>query len=307
MTLRPAQPLQALPLWRSLLFVPVTVERFVAKAPTVGADGLQLDLEDSIAPSEKERARALLPAVAGRYAQSGHDVVVRINSAWSLAVPDMQAAVSPHVLALTLPKVESAAQVRAVSDTLDELEAARGMTPGHTRLIVLVETAQGYLRMPEIAAAHPRVVAMGLGTEDFAASIGIAPEPELLLGPKQQMVIAARAAGIRPMGLVGSIADYKDIARLREIVRLSKRVGLQGASCIHPNQVLVCNEEFGPSDGEVASARRIVDAYQNAHADGVGAIEVDGKMVDIPVAERARELLRLHAAIRARAEKAATP
>ena len=91
LTLQPAQTLHDLPLWRSLLFVPVTVERFVAKAPTVGADGLQLDLEDSIAPSEKERARALLPAVAGRYAEAGHDVVVRINSPWSLAVPDMQA------------------------------------------------------------------------------------------------------------------------------------------------------------------------------------------------------------------------
>lgn len=296
----------ALPMWRSLLFVPVTVERFVAKAPTVGADGLQLDLEDSIAPSEKEKARSLLPGIAQGYAQAGHDVVVRINRAWSLALADMQAAVSPHVLALTLPKVDSAAHVRAISETLDELEAARGMEVGHTRLIVLVETAQGYLRMEEIAAAGPRVVAMGLGTEDFAASIGIAPEPEMLLGPKQQMVIAARAAGVRPMGLVGSIADYKDIDRVREIVRLSKRVGLQGASCIHPNQVLVCNEEFAPSDEEVASARRIVEAYEKAHAEGVGAIEVDGKMVDIPVAERAQHLLRLHEAIQARAQGAAS-
>ena len=296
-------PQPDLPMWRSLLFVPVTVERFVAKAPSVGADGLQLDLEDSIAPSEKARARDLLPEVARAYAEAGHDVVVRINRPWRLAVADLEAAVSPHVLALTLPKVDSAAHVLAISETIAELESERGMTPGHTRLIVLVEDARGYLDMPAIAAADPRVIAMGLGTEDFAASIGIAPEPEMLLGPKQQMVAAARAAGIRPMGLVGSIADYKDIDRVREVVRLSKRVGLQGASCIHPNQVRVCNEEFGPGAEEVAAARRMVEAYEKAHAEGVGAIEVDGKMVDIPVAERARELLRLHEAIQARGNR----
>ncbi len=298
MTLQPD-----LPMWRSLLFVPVTVERFVAKAPGVGADGLQLDLEDSIAPSEKARARELLPGVARGFAEAGHDVVVRINRPWRLAVADLEAAVSPHVLALTLPKVDSAAHVRAISETIAELESERGMTPGHTRLIVLVEDARGYLNMPGIAAADPRVIAMGLGTEDFAASMGIAPEPEMLLAPKQQLVAAARAAGIRPMGLVGSIAEYKDIERVREMVRLSKRVGLQGASCIHPNQVRVCNEEFGPGAVEVEAARRMVEAYEKAHAEGVGAIEVDGKMVDIPVAERARELLRLHEAIQARGNR----
>ncbi len=289
------------PLWRSLLFVPVNVERFVAKAPTVGADALHLDLEDSIAPSEKEAARRLLPEIARRYAEAGHDVVVRINRPWRLAVRDLEAAVGPHVVALTLPKVESAAHVEAVAEILTELEAERGMEPGATRLMLLVETALGYGRMAEIAAASPRVMAMGLGTEDFAASVGIPPTPETLLAPKQQMVIAARAAGVIPMGLVGSIGDYKDIDRVRAVARLSKKIGLQGASCIHPNQVLVCNEEFGPSGEEVESARRIVAAYEKAHAEGLGAIEVDGKMVDVPVADRARDVLRMADAIRARA------
>ncbi len=289
-----------LPVWRSLLFVPLTVERFVEKAPTVGADGLQLDLEDSIAPSQKEQARALLPDVARRYAEGGHDVVVRINRPWRLALPDLEAAVSPHVMAITLPKADSAAHVVAISEVIAELEAERGMTPGHTKLMVLVETPQGFERMSEIAAADARVIAMGLGTEDFAAAINAEPLPEVLLAPKQQMVVAAYAAGVRPMGLVGSIADYKDLDRIRDIVRLSKKIGLRGASCIHPNQVLVCNEEFAPSEAEVESARRIVAAYEEAHGRGVGAIEVEGIMVDIPVAERARELLRIHEAIEAR-------
>jgi citrate lyase subunit beta/citryl-CoA lyase len=291
------------PLWRSLLFVPVNVERFVTKAPTVGADGLQLDLEDSIAPSEKEAARELVPGVAQRYAEAGHDVVVRINRPWRLAVRDMEASVSPHVLALTLPMVDSAAHVQAVGDTLAELEGERGMEIGATRLILLVETALGYTRMDEIARASPRIVAMGLGTEDFAASVGMPPTSETLLAPKQEMVIAARAAGITPMGLVGSIADYKNLERVREVVQLSKRIGLRGASCIHPNQVLVCNEEFGPSSEEVESARRIVAAYEKAHAEGLGAIEVDGKMVDVPVAERARDLIHMAEAIAARAAR----
>ncbi len=291
------------PLWRSLLFVPVNVERFVAKAPSVGADALQLDLEDSIAPEQKESARALVPEVARRYAEAGIEVTVRINRPWRLAVRDLEACVSPHVVALTLPMVESAAHVQAISQTVAELEAERGLAPGHTRLILLVETARGFLSMDEIAAADGRTIAMGLGTEDFATSIGAPMTSETLLGPKQRLVIAARAAGITPMGLVGSIADYKDLDRVRDVVRRSKAIGLRWASCIHPNQVTICNEEFGPSEGEVAAARKVVAAYEQAHAQGIGAIEVDGAMVDIPVAQRARALLDLHEAYQARAAR----
>ena len=173
----------------------------------------------------------------------------------------------------------------------------KGMTIGHTKFCILVETGEGYLRLEEIAKSDPRVVTISLGSEDFGLSLGMIADTETLYAPKQQVVVVASAAGIVPMGFVGSIAEYKDVDRFREIVRRSKRLGLRGASCIHPNQVRICNEEFGPSAEEVTSARRVVEAYDQALAEGRGSIEVDGKMVDIPIAERAKDILRLAEAI----------
>lgn len=290
-----------LPVWRSLLFVPVNVEKFVQKAPQVGADALQLDLEDSIAPSDKDSARKLAPDVARRLNEGGDEIVVRINRPWRLAVRDLEAVVTPHVTAVTCPKVESAAHVRALSEIIAELEMERGMAEGTVKMILLVETAEGFLRLEEIAKADPRVIAMSLGSEDFGLSMAMATDPETLYMPKQMLVAAANAGGVLPMGFVGSIAEFRDEDRFREIVRRSKRLGLRGASCIHPTQVKVCNEEFGPTEEEVASARRLVEAYDKALAEGRGSIQVDGKMVDIPIAIRAKEIVRLYEAIQARA------
>lgn len=292
-----------LPVWRSLLFVPVNVEKFVAKAPAVGADALQLDLEDSIAPADKDAARRLAPEVARRLAEGGDEIVVRVNRPWRHLVRDLEAVVTPHVSTITLPKTDSPDHVRAVSDTITELEIERGIEPGTIKLILLIETGEGFLRMPEIARSDDRVVAMSLGSEDFGLSMSMTADAETLYGPKQMLVIAANAAGILPMGFVGSIAEYKDIERFREIVRRSKRLGLRGASCIHPNQVRVCNEEFGPTEEEVAAARRLVEAYDAALAQGRGSVEIEGKMVDIPIAERAKNVIRLHEAIQARLDR----
>lgn len=290
-----------LPVWRSLLFVPVNVEKFVQKAPQVGADALQLDLEDSIAPSDKDSARKLAPDVARRLNEAGDEIVVRINRPWRLAVRDLEAVVTPHVTAIACPKVDSAAHVRALSELIAELEMERGMAEGTVKMILLVETAEGFLRLEEIAKADPRVIAMSLGSEDFGLSMAMATDPETLYMPKQMLVAAANAGGVLPMGFVGSIAEFRDEDRFREIVRRSKRLGLRGASCIHPTQVKVCNEEFGPTEEEVASARRLVEAYDKALAEGRGSIQVDGKMVDIPIAIRAKEIVRLYEAIQARA------
>lgn len=289
-----------LPVWRSLLFVPVNVEKFVEKAPQVGADALQLDLEDSIGPADKDSARKIAPDVARRLNEDGHEIVVRINRPWRLAVRDLEAVVTPNVTAVSCPKVDSAAHVQALSETIAELEVERGMAEGSVKMILLVETAEGFLRLEEIAKADPRVVAMSLGSEDFGLSMAMVADPETLYMPKQMLVAAANAGGVLPMGFVGSIAEFRDEDRFREIVRRSKRLGLRGASCIHPTQVRICNEEFGPTEEEVASAKRIVEAYDKALAEGRGSIVVDGKMVDIPIAIRAKQIVRLHEAIQAR-------
>ena len=289
-----------LPIWRSMLFVPVNVERFVASAPKRGADAIILDLEDSILPADKERARTLVPAAAQQVARGGADVVVRVNRPWRLCLRDLEAVVSREVRALLLPKAESGEHVQLVSEVLDELEAERGLLRGHTQLVPMIETAAAFFRMREIAAAGSRVVGLTLGAEDFALSAGMLPEAEGLFYPTQQIVLAARAAGVLPLGFIGTVADYKDLDAFRETVRRSRRLGFLGASVIHPSQVAILNAEFRPSPEDVQQARKILVAFEEAAKAGRGSIEVDGKMVDIPVVDRARGVIERHDAIERR-------
>jgi citrate lyase subunit beta/citryl-CoA lyase len=291
---------RALPLWRSMLFVPAIARKFVEGAPKRGADAIILDLEDSIPLAEKPRARSVLQEAAEIAGQGGADIVVRINRPLRLAIPDIEAAVSARVTALALPKIESASHVQLLAEVVAEFEAERDLSEGHTRFLVLVETAAAFLRLQEIARAHPRVVAMTLGSEDFSTAIGMVPEAENLFFPKQQMVIAARAAGIMPMGFVGSIADFRDLDAFRATIRRSRRLGFVGAPCIHPSQVTILNQEFAPSADEIAHAERVVAAYEKATAEGVGAIQIDGRMIDVPIVERAQALLARQRAISAR-------
>lgn len=282
-----------LPRWRSILSLPVNVERFVERAHTRGADAIQLDLEDGVAPSEKDNARKLLPRAIARVSQNGAHVLVRINRPWDLAVCDLEAAVAPGVSAITLPKVEDAAGVRAISEAITKLEAKRGLRAGSIRLLLLIETPGAIFRLPEIAGADPRAVAMKLGSEDFAAAAGMAPEPEGLLFPSMAVLLAARAAGLLPLGFVGSIAEYQDMAAFRQTIRKARRLGFCGATVIHPGLVPILNEEFMPPLEEVEAARRVVSAYELAQSSGQGTLAVDGKMVDAPVYRRALHTLAL--------------
>jgi citrate lyase subunit beta / citryl-CoA lyase len=295
-----ASETRELPVWRSLLYVPANVARYIEGAHRAQADAIILDLEDSVPDGERSRARRDLQASAATVARSGADVVVRINRPWRQAFLDLEAAISPRVQALALTKVESGDHVRLIAEAVGELEAERRMPVGTTRFIAMIETAAAYFRMPEIAGSHPRIAAMTLGAEDFALSVGMLPEAEGLFLPKQQLAIAARAAGVMPLGFIGTVADYKDLDAFRRTVQRSRRLGFLGASVIHPSQVPILNAEFSPSEEEVGAARRIVAAYDEATAAGRGSIAVDGKMVDVPVVKRAQQTLQRHAAVRER-------
>ena len=286
-----------LPVWRSLMFVPVNVDKFVKTGADRGADGIILDLEDAVAPSQKDVARTMIEAAIPHVSRNGADVLVRVNRPWRMMVKDIEAATLPGVAALVLTKVDSPEHVLAVAEMVDELEAERGIAHGTVKFYVLNETTQGFFRMPEIARSHPRIVGMSLGSEDFAADAGMQSEPEGLFFPKQQMLFAARAAGIMPMGFVGSIADFKDQDAFRAIVRRSRRLGFVGASAIHPLQIQVLNEEFSPDPKEVERAERMVAAYDLAYAQGLGAVQFEGAMIDVPVVNRARTVLTRAAAI----------
>jgi len=290
-----------LPVWRSLLYVPAHVERFVAKAHERGADCVQLDLEDSVPLSEKEHARSRIEHAAPLVRRGGADVVVRINRPLAMAVRDIEAAIGPDVDGLAIPKVDSAAHVRLLDEHISEVEVQRGLPVGHTALIVLVESAAAWPHLLSIAQASPRIVALNMGAEDFALDCGMEVSVETLLLPKQQLVQAASAAGVLPLGLIGPATDFGDEDAFRENVRRSRRFGFGGATCIHPTQVPILNAMFSPSQEEVDQATRIIAALEAAQRGALGAVALDGRMIDAPVAARARKLLDRHAAIASRA------
>ena len=293
-----------LPVWRSLLYVPVNVEKFVDKAHTRGADCIQLDLEDSVPAAEKDRARTLVAAAAARVRRGGADVVVRINRPVALAVRDIEASVCADVDGIAVTKVEGPDHLRLLDELVSELEAKRGLAPGHTRFIAMIETPAAYFRMPEIALAVARTAAMNIGGEDFALETGMDPVSDTLLLPKQQMIFAARAAGIMPLGFSASVAGFNDLEAFRAMVRRSSQFGFMGAGCIHPGQVSIVNGCYSPSADEVAYARRVIEENAKAEAAGRASFALDGKMIDVPVVVRARRLIERHAAIERReAEK----
>jgi citrate lyase subunit beta / citryl-CoA lyase len=289
-----------MPIWRSLLFVPANNARFIEKAHTRAADGIILDLEDSVPAAERPAARRALMESAALAARGGADILVRINAGPSDAEADLEAAVHPGVRALLVPKVEDAAALRALSEQVARLESRRGLAQGSVGFVVLVESAAGLLAVEAIARADQRVLAMELGGEDFALSTGMVPDAETLALPKQMVLYAARAAGLIPLGILGSIADYADLEAYRATAERSRRFGFEGAACIHPSAVPILNEVFTPSSAQAEHAQRIVDAYTQAQRAGSGAVSIDGKMVDVPVVERAEALLARLRAINAR-------
>jgi citrate lyase subunit beta / citryl-CoA lyase len=292
-----------LPVWRSLLYVPVNVEKFVDKAHTRGADVIQLDLEDSVPPAQKEHARTLVEKAAARVRRGGADVVVRINQPLALAVRDLEHSILPDVDGIACTKIDSASHVKLLDELVTGLEEKRGMKVGHTRFITMIETADAYTRIDEIPRASPRVAAMNIGGEDFALDCAMQPDEDVLLHPKQRMIIAARAAGVMPIGFIGTVADFSDWERFRQMVRRSRRFGFDGAGCIHPGQVTIVNEEYTPNDEEVEYARKMIRMDEEAAANGRGSFQIDGKMIDIPVVVRARNLLRRYEAIKQREAK----
>lgn len=284
---------------RSALIMPVNVRKFVERAYQRGADAIVLDLEDSIPPAEKTSARQLVREAIELAGRGGSDVLVRINKPFELAVLDLDAAVWPGLTGIVFPKAESPIEVQIVDRLIAEREMARGLPVGSVQIALSVETALGVQHMAAIACASPRAVSLNLGSEDFTRDIGVEPTPdgaEQAYG-KGMVIVAARLAGIQPHGLTSTLADYQDLEGLTRSVLQAKRMGFKGASCIHPAQVPILNEHFSPTREEVEYARRVVAVYEEAEAAGRASVGLDGKMIDIPIVERARTVLRRAEAI----------
>lgn len=283
----------SVPRWRSLLFVPAHVPRFVEAAHERGADGIILDLEDSVPQDQKGEARKQLPECVAKVGRKGASVLVRVNRGLRALAGDLDAAVMAGVDALVLPKTDSAEWVLEIANTVSELERERNLPLGRIRFLAQIETPGALQRLAAIASAHPRMIAMALGPEDFSASVGGAPEFDLLLTPNLSVLFAARAAGLIPLGFIGSIGEFSDNHKLREAAVHARRLGFAGALAIHPTQVAIFNEAFSPSAQELDWARCVVAAENDATTRGLSAFSLNGKMIDPPVVRRAHEILAL--------------
>lgn len=282
---------RSLPSWRSLMFCPANAQRFVEKAHTRGADAIILDLEDSVSAPEKAAARAGVAAAAATVGQAGADVLVRINRELHWAVEDIATAVGPAVVGLVLPKVMGPEHVRLLSEVVATREIELGLALGHTRFVVLVESAAAVEHMNAIARSDERVVAMAVGGEDLATDLDAEPSADSLYVAKMLGVHAARAAGILPMGVLASVAGVVGSDAYRAMLQRSRALGFACATCVHPAQVPLLNEAFGPTPAQLERAQRLVQAYEEGQARGTGAVLFEGAMVDRPVAERAYRLL----------------
>ena len=275
---------------RSYLFTPAHQEKLVARAHERGADAVLLDLEDSVPLAKKAEAREALAGSVAQLHGKGVHVVVRVNRDLLGCASDLEAAVLAGVDAVMLPKVVGPDHVALVDECLSACERAAGRADRSVGLIALIETPAALLKAPEIAAV-PRLTALALGTEDFATECGFAPTPENLFAPAQQLILAARAAGVQVIGLPGSIAEIRDMARFAATVRQARAMGFDGVLCIHPKQVTEVNAAFAVCDEERTQAARIVAAFDAAIAQNRAAVELDGKMIDPPIVARAQALL----------------
>ena len=275
---------------RSLLYVPASSERFLARAHERGADGIILDLEDSVVPNEKEAARAGLAEAVRRVSRGGATIFVRINSSEDLILEDAEAACRAGAFGLFVPKTASPDALRRLSALLERVESAIPRRE-KTMLVPMIEDPGAVFDARAIAAATPRVFGLTAGAEDLATAMGAQPLPDVVRLPTLMVHLAAKAAGVLSFGLLRSVADYRDLEGIARAAREARSFGFDGASCVHPQVVPVLNEAFSPSAEEIARATRLVAAYDEALVAGKGACVFEGKMVDAPVVQRARVLL----------------
>jgi citrate lyase subunit beta/citryl-CoA lyase len=287
-----------------MLFVPADQERFLAKAGQRGADALILDLEDAVAKQAKAAARANLTDFTRRLKSAGVPIYIRVNNDPGLLTADLQAAVAAGCDGLLMPKVDTPAQVLQLDADLRALEQQHGRGPGSIPVIALLESPLAIVNAVAIANASKRLSALLFGTEDFGAAMGMESRPEGMTGPAQTMAIAAAAAGLQPMGLPGSVADFSNPDAYRALAVLAKRIGMRGAVCIHPAQVPILNEVFGGTEEEAEQARGLLQVFDASVAAGKGAVAWQGRMIDEPIAIKARRFLQRHDALRARRKAA---
>lgn len=275
---------------RSKLFIPASRPELFAKAEASAADSLSFDLEDAVAESRKDEARAALAAYLKTRKPDRKTVVVRVNA---VGTPwferDVEAiAASGGATVINLPMVGGIDDVKTLADRIGRHEGA----PGATVILVNIETPLSLRLAPALAAADRRVVGLQIGYADLLEPYGIdRRDAQALSFIRMAVRLAAAEAGIAAYD--GAFAGVNDPDFFRAECHAAKRHGFAGKSCIHPSQIAIANEAFMPTQKEIEKARKIVAAAEEANANGVGAFLVDGQMIDKPFLESARAIVRL--------------
>ncbi|MDT2024032.1 CoA ester lyase [Methylocella sp. CPCC 101449] len=278
---------------RSLLYVPGNSDKFIAKAHERDADGIILDLEDAVPPSEKIGARQRLAQSVVSVGQNGAMVFVRVNAAETgLQDDDATTACLAGAHGILVPKANKPEMLQALDTHLTGVEQRMARTD-QLRLVPMIEEPGAVLNASAIATATLRNWGLITGGEDLATSMNATPTPDMLRLPKLLVHLAAKAAGLRSLGLLRSVADFRDVEAIRAATVEARQHGFDGATCVHPNVVPLLNRGFAPTQAECEWAREVVEAYARAEQAGLGAITVQGQMVDRPVVERARRILQV--------------
>ncbi|MBG9387965.1 HpcH/HpaI aldolase/citrate lyase family protein [Caenimonas aquaedulcis] len=281
---------------RSKLFVPGSRPELFAKALSSAADAISIDLEDAVLEAQKPQARhTVREFLAGLQPRSGKTIIVRVND---MSTPhfkgDLEAVLLRALDMVNLPKIESADQILQASSMMARIERERGIT-SPIGILANIESPLGLMRASEIARADPRVRGLQVGFGDLFEPLSIDRADAAAKHHVQFMVrMAAGTAGIAAYD--GAFPNVSDLAGFREEAQGARRLGFAGKSCIHPSQVSAANEAFRPTEAECAFARKVLEAWKDAEARGVGAILVEGRMIDKPFVVRAHEILRAEAA-----------
>jgi citrate lyase subunit beta/citryl-CoA lyase len=277
---------------RSKLFVPGSRPELFAKALAGDADAVSFDLEDAVAEDAKPRARAAVSGFleADGVAHANKILIVRTNEPASpFFAADLDAVVRPRLDLINLPKIESPATLLAAIEMIEQAEREHGVTRP-IGLLVNVETPQALAAAAGVAAAHPRVTALQLGLGDLFEAHGIdRTDPRNVHAAMFALRLAAAQAGV--LAIDGAFPALDDEDGYRAEAQMARRLGFVGKSCVHPRQVALANRIFAPTEAELESAQRIVDASRVAINRKQGVFVVDGKMVDLPFLKRAQAVL----------------
>jgi len=282
---------------RTALFVPGNRPERIDKAVNSSADVIIIDLEDAVPLSEKEKAR---PVVRKKILQhSGKNIIVRVNSAGSgFLKQDLNEVVVKGLACIMLPKVESLEDIKKINDLLFDIENKKNIKQDTIALMPLIETAQGIQNVYKILSGKTdsnRIYTAAFGAADYTLDMGIAmtKNADELFYARSRIAVACRAAGRQPPLDSPYMIDLKDVNGLQDDASRAKQLGFQGKLCVHPSQIDPCNVIFSPRDEEIKFAQRVIKKFQAAEAKGLGVIELGGKLVDYPIVERAKRILKI--------------